>query len=145
MNNIVSQINKYSVLQESLLENLRNSIKLKKIRTRFVTTVSNENLCGLNDSTKSLLIAFLAEKITKPLIIITSSISSALKLQLELSLLTDFPVAYMPSMESSPYDMAYTSANSAKEQFDSLELLINQEPSIVIINAKTLVQPFLSI
>lgn len=145
MNNIVSQINKYAVLQESLLENLRNSIQLKKIRTRFVTTVSNENLCGLNDSTKSLLVAFLAEKITKPLIIITSSISSALKLQLELSLLTNFPVAYMPSIESSPYDMAYTSSNSAKEQFDSLELLINQEPSIVIINAKTLVQPFLSV
>ncbi|MGD9581373.1 MAG: hypothetical protein AB7V50_08360, partial [Vampirovibrionia bacterium] len=69
-----SQLNITPVLQLLLLNNFDGLHQLRNIKSRFNSTVAKENICGLNDSTKSLLISFLARDITKPIVIVTSSV-----------------------------------------------------------------------
>jgi len=139
----LTNTNEFEILQKCLLASFRNTLELANIQRRLISTHVKESICGLSDTTKSLIIAFLTSKIQQPTLVITSSIANALKLKHELSLFTTLPVMYFPSLESSPYDMAFSPANSVKEQLDSVEYLINKQPCIIIINAKTLINTFL--
>ncbi|MEW5821606.1 MAG: transcription-repair coupling factor [Cyanobacteriota bacterium] len=132
------------ILQHAFLDNLKASQKLHKIKQQLFKNKTNKFIYGINDSIKSLLSAYFADNISYPLLLITSSVSNALKLQSELLLLLNIPVKYLPSLESSPYDMVYSSSNSIKSQLDCVELLINKTPCIIIISAKTLNNTFLS-
>lgn len=135
----------HSILRKALLERLDVVEELAEIKNKLLKHPSKEYISGLNESIKSLISSIISQKVQSPTLIITSSISKALKLQHEIAFLVDLPVKYFPSLESSLYDMAYCPSNSVKEQLDCLELLINKNPSVVIINAKTLSETFLSV
>lgn len=126
------------------LNKLKDVKILNDIINRFEKGPSHEYLYGLNNSLKSVCLAYFAERLNKPLIYVASSVSNALRIQIETSLLVDVPVKYFPAIESSPYEMVYSNVETIREQLSCLELLFNNTPSVIILNPKVLVEGFLS-
>ncbi len=143
-NLLEKNLDNLSILRKVLIDSLSNSKELIKAQAKLTKPFARIDVSGLNNTTKSLLSIFLTTGTKKPVLIVTSNISSALKLQLELSILSDNPVLYFPANESSPYEMSYNTPNNKREQLICLEHLLNEIPSIIIVNAKTLLTRFLS-
>lgn len=138
------EINEFSILQKALLDNFNLSEELGNVRKRLEKPAVKEHIQGLNNTTKALIIAFLSTNIKEPLLVITPNISSALKLQVELSWLTDLPVKLLTGAESSPYEMAYSPSNTLKEQLECLEIFVGKKPAIIVCNAKALLNTYLT-
>jgi transcription-repair coupling factor (superfamily II helicase) len=131
-------------LKSIILENFTYSLPLEALKKQLKSKQTISTVAGLNSTSKAIITAYLTGSITGPSLIITPTVSSALKLQMELGWLTVLPVYYFPSVETNPYELAYSPANTVKERLECIDKILKQEPSIIIINAKSLLSKLLS-
>ena len=128
---------------KGILDNLtNNSSQLAKIK-RNIDKHSSISLTGLTSAAKSLFIAFLANITDKPLLIVTSDITKALRHSLDIQILTDENVNFLPSQEASPYELVYSDSAVLKQQLNILRSFKNGDSRILVAPVKSLLNKYL--
>ncbi|MFH0702545.1 MAG: transcription-repair coupling factor [bacterium] len=125
-NKVISKSKKFSKIKEKIEDN----------KITFLT--------GLTSSAKIFFVSYLINTLNRPVLIITPDISSALKYSADIKLFTDKNVSYLPSQESSPYELVFSDSAITKQQLNALSCFENLNSGILVTTAKTLLNTYLS-
>ena len=125
------------MIQDIIAEITNNSAKFRELKQRIN---SGRFLClnGLTGSARRFFVSYLAASIDRPIMIVTPDITSALKYTSELQNQTSSEIAYIPSAETSPYELVCSDSSLYKEQLKILQSFREGYVKAVTVSAKTL-------
>lgn len=110
---------------------------------RYIKKYKRLNLAGLTPSARGLVIAYLSNNMDRPVLVLSPSISTALRYSNELGELCKKEIKYFPGEEYSPYEMIYSDPAILKDQLEILRGLKEGFSGIISASVKTLMSTFI--
>jgi len=113
------------------------SVKIKKI----LKSLENGNglvLRGLTGSARSFVLSYIINNLSRPVMLVTPDISTALKYNSDIKNFTDKNPCFFPSQETSPYEQVWADPAITEEQLKTLDLFKNGKAQVLISPAKNL-------
>jgi len=118
------------------------SFKLNKI----INSLENRStvyLTGLSGTSRSFVLSHVINNLNKPVVVITSDISSSLKFFKDVNLFTDKKTAFLPSQEVSPYEQVWSDPAITEEHLKTLDLFRQNHLDVLFTPAKNLLNTYL--
>lgn len=135
------------ISQNTTLDFLNNitssSGKFNQLK-KYLEKEKTFNLTGLTGSARRFLVSYLINTLNRPILVLTPDISSSLRYHNELQNLVDKKIQYLPNQEISPYELIYSDPVITKEQLNTLKAFKENKASVIVANARSLLNTYLS-
>jgi len=131
-----------------IFQNIINKITSKSyLFSRIQKKIGEQRvfyLTGLSYPARSLFLSYLINSTTRPILVITPDITTALRYSNDLQNLTEKEIPYFPSQEASPYELVYSDSAVLKQQMNLLYSFKNDNNMCMTMTAKSLLNTYIS-
>jgi len=132
-----------SIFSDFLYETLSNTPIIKDV-FRKIEINSENTISGLSGTAKAFFVWYLAKKTNRPILFLTSNISKAVDFQNKISILGEDFSKFFEPQENSPYQLTFSNPQTYRNQIQCLNDFRNKENKLLIMNAQSLMQLYLS-